>query len=174
MDPRTSNTNSCTTVNNPIYIASASGTFYPAGTSSGPPFVSFDGSLPVDVHDYLDTLLMPNLDDIVEPQGPGIFGKAYDDDDFYNSPFDDQRVGAEADYNNMESSIVVSPIPTTRIYSIHPKAQIIDEPKKITQALDDESWVEAMQEELLQFKLLNVWTLVDLPHDKKAIGTKWV
>ncbi|GJX06924.1 putative ribonuclease H-like domain-containing protein [Tanacetum coccineum] len=31
-----------------------------------------------------------------------------------------------------------------------------------------------MQEELLQFKLLNVWTLVDLPRDKWAIGTKWV
>ncbi|GJZ56861.1 putative ribonuclease H-like domain-containing protein, partial [Tanacetum coccineum] len=29
------------------------------------------------------------------------------------------------------------------------------EPKKITQALDNESWVEAMQEEILQFKLLN-------------------
>ncbi|GKB23491.1 putative ribonuclease H-like domain-containing protein, partial [Tanacetum coccineum] len=26
----------------------------------------------------------------------------------------------------------------------------------------------------IQFKLLNVWTLVDLPHGKKAIGTKWV
>ncbi|GKB10041.1 putative ribonuclease H-like domain-containing protein [Tanacetum coccineum] len=48
------------------------------------------------------------------------------------------------------------------------------EPKKVTQALDDESLVEAMQEELLQFKLLNVWTLVDLPHGKKVIGTKWV
>ncbi|GKB50802.1 putative ribonuclease H-like domain-containing protein [Tanacetum coccineum] len=48
------------------------------------------------------------------------------------------------------------------------------EPKKVTQALDDESWVEAMQEELLQFKQLNVWTLVDLPHGKKVIGTKWV
>ncbi|GJT95443.1 putative ribonuclease H-like domain-containing protein [Tanacetum coccineum] len=30
-----------------------------------------------------------------------------------------------------------------------------EEPKKITQALQDESWVEAMQEELLQFKLQN-------------------
>nr|GFB02793.1 hypothetical protein [Tanacetum cinerariifolium] len=29
------------------------------------------------------------------------------------------------------------------------------EPNKVTQAFDDESWVEAMQEELLQFKLLN-------------------
>ncbi|GJU26834.1 putative ribonuclease H-like domain-containing protein [Tanacetum coccineum] len=48
------------------------------------------------------------------------------------------------------------------------------EPKKVLQALEDPSWVEAMQNELLQFKLLNVWTLVDLPRDKWAIGTKWV
>ncbi|GKA29707.1 putative ribonuclease H-like domain-containing protein [Tanacetum coccineum] len=46
------------------------------------------------------------------------------------------------------------------------------EPTKIVQALDDESWVEAMQEELLQFKIQKVWTLVDLPYGKKAIGTK--
>ncbi|GJT46948.1 putative ribonuclease H-like domain-containing protein [Tanacetum coccineum] len=31
-----------------------------------------------------------------------------------------------------------------------------------------------MQEELLQFKLQQVWTLMDLPNGKKAIGTKWV
>ncbi|GJZ26153.1 putative ribonuclease H-like domain-containing protein [Tanacetum coccineum] len=48
------------------------------------------------------------------------------------------------------------------------------EPKKPVQALKDPSWVEAMQDELLQFKLLKVWTLVDLPRDKWAIGTKWV
>ncbi|GJV07138.1 putative ribonuclease H-like domain-containing protein [Tanacetum coccineum] len=48
------------------------------------------------------------------------------------------------------------------------------EPKKVNQALDEESWVEAMQEELLQFKLLDVWTVVDLPYGKKAIGSKWV
>ncbi|GKB10029.1 putative ribonuclease H-like domain-containing protein, partial [Tanacetum coccineum] len=41
------------------------------------------------------------------------------------------------------------------------------------QALD-EIWVKAMQEELLQFKLQQVWILVDLPFGKKAIGTKWV
>ncbi|GJX73142.1 putative ribonuclease H-like domain-containing protein [Tanacetum coccineum] len=43
---------------------------------------------------------------------------------------------------------------------------------KIAQALDDESWVEAMQEELLQFKIQKVCTLVDLPYGKKAIGIK--
>ncbi|GKD96262.1 putative ribonuclease H-like domain-containing protein, partial [Tanacetum coccineum] len=122
----------------------------------------------------------------------------------------------------MEPSTFVSPIPTTRVHSTHPKAQIIGDPKsavqtrgmikknsrehamisyiqkqrrtnhkdfqkclfacflsqyeptKISQALDDEIWVEAMQKELLQFKIQKVWTLVDLPSGKKAIGTKWV
>ncbi|GJX73653.1 putative ribonuclease H-like domain-containing protein [Tanacetum coccineum] len=48
------------------------------------------------------------------------------------------------------------------------------EPKKVIQALIDPSWIEAMQEELLQFKLQKVWTLVDLPKGKRAIGTRWV
>ncbi|GJV70834.1 putative ribonuclease H-like domain-containing protein [Tanacetum coccineum] len=37
-----------------------------------------------------------------------------------------------------------------------------EEPKKVIHALNDPSWIEAMQEELLQFKLQEVWTLVDL------------
>nr|GEX44722.1 putative ribonuclease H-like domain-containing protein [Tanacetum cinerariifolium] len=44
----------------------------------------------------------------------------------------------------------------------------------ISQALEDESWVDAMQEELLQFKIQKVWILVDLPFGKKVVGTKWV
>ncbi|GJR43636.1 ribonuclease H-like domain-containing protein [Tanacetum coccineum] len=46
-------------------------------------------------------------------------------------------------------------------------------PKKVVQALKDPSWIEVMQEELLQFKLQEVWTLVELPNGKRAIGTKW-
>ncbi|GJR48634.1 putative ribonuclease H-like domain-containing protein [Tanacetum coccineum] len=49
-----------------------------------------------------------------------------------------------------------------------------EEPKKVVQALKDPSWIEVMQEELLQFKLQEVWTLVELPNGKRAIGTKWV
>nr|GEX94052.1 hypothetical protein [Tanacetum cinerariifolium] len=45
-----------------------------------------------------------------------------------------------------------------------------EEPKKVHQALKDPSWIEAMQEELLQFKMQKVWVLVDLPHGKRAIG----
>ncbi|GJX53860.1 putative ribonuclease H-like domain-containing protein [Tanacetum coccineum] len=52
--------------------------------------------------------------------------------------------------------------------------EIEEEPKKISEALQDESWVQAMQEELLQFKLQQVWVLIDLPHGMKVIGTKWV
>ncbi|GKA90283.1 putative ribonuclease H-like domain-containing protein [Tanacetum coccineum] len=48
------------------------------------------------------------------------------------------------------------------------------EPKKVIQALTDPSWIEAMQDEILQFKLQKVWTLVDLPYGKRAIGTKWM
>nr|GEU97591.1 hypothetical protein [Tanacetum cinerariifolium] len=67
---------------------------------------------------------------------------------------DNENVGGEADFNNLETSIT--------------------EPKMVHQALKDPSWIEAMQEELLQFRMQKVWILVDLPHGKRAIGTKWV
>nr|GEV79476.1 hypothetical protein [Tanacetum cinerariifolium] len=107
--------------------------------------------------DSPDDPLMPNLEDA------RIFDDAYNDRD----------KGVEVDYNNLETVIPVSPIPSTRIHKDHPKEHIIGErrtnhkefqnclfvcflsrmePKKVTQALDDESWVEAMQEELLQNK----------------------
>nr|GFA29087.1 hypothetical protein [Tanacetum cinerariifolium] len=38
-----------------------------------------------------------------------------------------------------------------------------DEPCSVAQALEDPSWVNAMQEEMQQFKFQNVWVLVDLP-----------
>ncbi|KAI3733564.1 hypothetical protein L6452_13008 [Arctium lappa] len=48
------------------------------------------------------------------------------------------------------------------------------EPKKAHDAMKESSWIEAMQEELLQFKLQDVWDLVDLPKCHRAIGTKWI
>nr|GEX47640.1 retrovirus-related Pol polyprotein from transposon TNT 1-94 [Tanacetum cinerariifolium] len=64
-----------------------------------------------------------------------------------------------------ETSITVSPISTTRIHKDHH-----EKPKRVHQALKDPSWIEAMQEELLQLKMQKVWVLVDLPHGKRAIG----
>ncbi|GJX78200.1 putative ribonuclease H-like domain-containing protein [Tanacetum coccineum] len=130
--------------------------------------------------------------------------------------------GLITDFNSLPTEIEVSPTPTLRIHNIHPKSQILgdpksavqtrsrvqqksgahallsyiqkqqrnnhkdqqhclfacflsqEEPKKIAEALQDDSWVQAMQDELLQFKLQQVWVLVDLPHGMKVIGTKWV
>ncbi|KAJ9556214.1 hypothetical protein OSB04_010828 [Centaurea solstitialis] len=48
------------------------------------------------------------------------------------------------------------------------------EPKKAYDAMKDPSWIEAMQEELLQFVLQHVWDLVDLPKGHRVIGTKWI
>nr|GEV71054.1 ribonuclease H-like domain-containing protein [Tanacetum cinerariifolium] len=71
----------------------------------------------------------------------------------------DDTNGVEADQGNMETTITSSPTPTFKIHKDHPKI----EPKKISDALQDPSWVEAIQEELLQFKIQNVWSLVDCP-----------
>ncbi|GJW12896.1 ribonuclease H-like domain-containing protein, partial [Tanacetum coccineum] len=68
---------------------------------------------------------------------------------FTNASYDDE--GVVADFTNLESTV-----------------------NKISEALEDESWVDAMQEELLQFKIQKVWILVDFPYGKKVIGTKWV
>ncbi|KAJ9543932.1 hypothetical protein OSB04_023639 [Centaurea solstitialis] len=48
------------------------------------------------------------------------------------------------------------------------------EPKKALDAMKDPSWIEAMQEELLEFVLQHVWDLVDLPRGHRVIGTKWI
>nr|GEZ93871.1 ribonuclease H-like domain-containing protein [Tanacetum cinerariifolium] len=39
----------------------------------------------------------------------------------FNGAFDDRDLGAEADTNNLDSSTVISPIPTTRVHKDHPK-----------------------------------------------------
>nr|GEX11314.1 putative ribonuclease H-like domain-containing protein [Tanacetum cinerariifolium] len=150
----------------------------------------------LDPFKYLDDLDMPALEDIT-----------YSDDE--------EDVGVEADFSNLETNINVSLIPTTRVHKNHLVSQIIgdlslapqtmnmtrmvkeqggltqindddfhtfmfacflslEEPKRVHQALKDPSWIEAMREELLQFKMQKVWVLVDLPKGKRDIGLKWV
>nr|GEV99987.1 hypothetical protein [Tanacetum cinerariifolium] len=96
----------------------------------------------------------------------------------------DESNGVEADISNMDTAITASLTSTLRNHKDHPKSQIIvhvDTPiqtknksKEISDTLQDPRWVEAMQEELLQFKIQNVWTLVDCPKGVRPIGTKWV
>jgi hypothetical protein len=49
------------------------------------------------------------------------------------------------------------------------------EPQKVFEALEAPDWVEAMHEELNNFKRNRVWSLVEKPKDcRNVIGTKWV
>ncbi|GJZ58683.1 retrovirus-related pol polyprotein from transposon TNT 1-94, partial [Tanacetum coccineum] len=50
----------------------------------------------------------------------------------------------------------------------------IIKPKNVNEALGDEYWIVAMQEELNQFIANDVWELVPQPRNMTIIGTKWV
>ncbi|GJU42928.1 putative ribonuclease H-like domain-containing protein [Tanacetum coccineum] len=99
--------------------------------------------------------LMPDLEDIADLLNTRIFSDAYDDED----------VGAEADLNNLETTVNVSPIPTTRIHKDYPKDQSIGD---INSATQTRRMTKISEEHAM------VWTLVDLFKGKRAIGTKWV
>ncbi|GKD57309.1 putative ribonuclease H-like domain-containing protein [Tanacetum coccineum] len=192
---RASSTNTVNTASTPVSTASPSG---------GLSYTDLTNS------DQDDTQI-PAFKDSYDNPNDGIFT---------NASYDNE--GAVVDFTNLKTIVNISPIPTSRIHSVHPSTQILgdpksavqtrskvnkssgahafvsyiqkqrrnnhkdfqhclfacflsqNEPKKISEALEDESWVDAMQEELLQFKIQKVWILVDLPNGKKAIGTKWV
>ncbi|GJT40544.1 putative reverse transcriptase domain, ribonuclease H-like domain, aspartic peptidase domain protein [Tanacetum coccineum] len=97
-----------------------------------------------------------NVPNVFSIDDTGIFGNAYDDED----------VGAEADLNNLETTMNVSLIPTTRIDKDHPKDQIIGD---LTSAIQTRKMTKISDEYTMK-----VWTLVNLPNGKRAIGTKWV
>ncbi|GJZ85102.1 putative ribonuclease H-like domain-containing protein [Tanacetum coccineum] len=88
-------------------------TVSPSVSAAGQSFVN---DLPTDP-------LMLDLEDTTDLLITGIFSGAYDDED----------VGAGADLHNLETTMNVSPIPTTRIHKDHPKEQIIGDPLSPTQ-----------------------------------------
>nr|GEU35412.1 hypothetical protein [Tanacetum cinerariifolium] len=112
---------------------------------------------------FKNAFSLPHVHIVTPIDDTGIFGNAYDD----------EVLEEEVDMNNVDSSytILEATKPSKRLFVCFLSQM---EPKKPVQALQDPSWVEAMHDELLQFKLLKVWTLVDLPKDKWTIGTKWV
>nr|GEU75268.1 hypothetical protein [Tanacetum cinerariifolium] len=141
----------------------------PSNNAVSPTFEIGRKSSFVDPSQYPDDSNMPALKEII-----------YSDDE--------EDVDVEADFSNLETT------PQKRSMARMVKeqgglTQINDEdfhtcmfacflsqeePKRVHQALKDSSWIEAMQEDLLQFKMQKVWVLVDLPKGKRAIGSKWV
>nr|GEX46862.1 hypothetical protein [Tanacetum cinerariifolium] len=48
------------------------------------------------------------------------------------------------------------------------------EPKNVKEAMTDPEWIDSMQEELLQFKRLDVWVLVPTPDNISPLTLKWL
>nr|GEX45582.1 retrovirus-related Pol polyprotein from transposon TNT 1-94 [Tanacetum cinerariifolium] len=48
------------------------------------------------------------------------------------------------------------------------------EPKNVKKAMTDPAWIDSMQEELLQFKRLDVWVLVPAPDNISPLTLKWL
>nr|GEX62077.1 hypothetical protein [Tanacetum cinerariifolium] len=81
-----------------------------------------------------------------------------------------QSMGAEADFNNMESFTIVSHIPTHRVHVDHLKDQILGDPKSSVQTkgtTKKSSRAHAFVSYIHKQR-------IDLPYGNKAIGTKWV
>nr|GEY73268.1 hypothetical protein [Tanacetum cinerariifolium] len=168
-EDNTNNTNRVNTVTSNINAASSSGVNV-VGTN-----ISI--GLPPDPN-------MPLLEDI------GIFEDSHDDElvfgtkaDFYNldSIFQTRRISK----NLEEHGLVGTVIRRTDNKDLQNcsfacfLSQL--EPKKVLQALKDPSWIEAIQEELLQFKLQDAekatlfnLSYINLPQGKRVIGSKWV
>ncbi|GKB25980.1 putative ribonuclease H-like domain-containing protein [Tanacetum coccineum] len=122
---------------------------------------------------------------------------ALENDSIFDFSRDDEDDGVVADMNNLDTTIQVSPILTTRIHKDHPLDQVIGDLQSATQTrkmsknLEEHGFVSTIQQRTnhkdLQNclfacflsqeepkKLQKVWTLVDLPNGKRAIGSKWV
>nr|GEU98278.1 putative ribonuclease H-like domain-containing protein [Tanacetum cinerariifolium] len=123
----------------------------------------------VDHSQYTDDPNMPALEDIT-----------------YSN--DEEDVGTEANFFNLETTITVSPIPTTRVHKDHHVTQIIGNLSISTQT---RSMIRMVKDQgrLTQINNKDFHTcmfacfisqeepkrvLVDFPNEKRAIGTKWV
>ncbi|GJR82683.1 putative ribonuclease H-like domain-containing protein [Tanacetum coccineum] len=106
-------------------------------------FVYLGGKIPIDAS------TLPNADLPIDPNMPDLEddSDAFSSDGIFNGAYDDENVG-------------------------DPKSAVQTRGKIQKASSAQQALVEAMQEELQQFKLQKVWILVDLPSGKKAIGTK--
>nr|GEV76308.1 hypothetical protein [Tanacetum cinerariifolium] len=105
----------------------------------------------------------------------------------FDDAYDDRDKGATADYNNLETVILVSHIPSTRVNKDHPKDQTIGE---VHYVVLTRSMLKQSEAGLITFInkqrrtnhkdfqnclfSLSDGTKEDLPSRKKAIKTKWV
>nr|GEU98670.1 hypothetical protein [Tanacetum cinerariifolium] len=149
-------------VNNTNRVNAASAPVTAVGLNSTNSTNSFNAAGPSDMLLVLILKLVENLhlwillNTLMIQDMPALKDIVYSDDE--------EDIGAEADFSNLETSIIVSPILATRVPKDHPVTQIIgdltlapqtrsmarmekqQEPKRVHQTFKDPSWIEAMQE----------------------------
>ncbi|GKB35354.1 putative ribonuclease H-like domain-containing protein, partial [Tanacetum coccineum] len=109
---------------------------------------------------------IPALEDSYDNPNDGIFT---------NASYDDE--GAVADFTNLETIVNVSPIPTSRIHSVHPSTQILGDPKSAVQTrsrVNKSFEAYAFVRRTTAIRDLESLDSCRFAYRKKAIGTKWV
>ncbi|GKA52608.1 hypothetical protein Tco_0745923 [Tanacetum coccineum] len=99
---------------------------------------------------------------------------------FKTSPLVDDDLNEEESIKvtkkkNLENDIEDETLEIDEVVNIkESRNHLLEKPKNVNEALKDESWIIAMQEELNQFVASDVWELVPQPKNMTIIGTKWV
>ncbi|GKF65698.1 hypothetical protein Tco_0192215, partial [Tanacetum coccineum] len=110
----TSNSPLVSTANTSYASAASTPTGANIGRSS---FVYLGGQIPIDAS------TLPNIDLPIDPNTPDLEddSNVFPNDGIFSGAYDDEDVGAEADVNNIDNTIDVSPIPTLRVHKDHSK-----------------------------------------------------
>nr|GEV79025.1 hypothetical protein [Tanacetum cinerariifolium] len=95
---------------------------------------------------------------------------------------DEEDVGAEADFSNLETNIPVGPILTTRVHKDHLVTQIIGDlssvpqTRSMTKMVKEQHGLTQINDDDFHTCMLSFSrrTQEDLPKGKRAIGSKWV
>ncbi|GJY62144.1 retrovirus-related pol polyprotein from transposon TNT 1-94 [Tanacetum coccineum] len=83
-----------------------------------------------------------------------------------------EKISSEVSINSAAQQVhnnEDSPSSSSIIIEEQEAPPFIFEPKNIKEAMSDHSWIESMQDELHQFKRLDVWELVPRPYGKNII-----
>ncbi|GJT91534.1 retrovirus-related pol polyprotein from transposon TNT 1-94 [Tanacetum coccineum] len=113
---------------------------------------------------------------IVDQDAPSANIGHMNNDPFFGIPI------PENDYESSSSNVIPTVVHTAAPNSEHvnkwtkdhPLGNIIIEPKTYKDAFTQSCWIEAMQEELNEFKRLEVWELIPCPDKVMVITLKWI
>nr|GFC72376.1 Gag-Pol polyprotein [Tanacetum cinerariifolium] len=75
---------------------------------------------------------------------------------------------------NSSSHATNIPITSQDVDELNQNAMIDGNMFNVKEAMTDPAWIESMQEELLQFKRMDVWVFVPIPDNISPLTLKWI